>query len=451
MTELLPFQQDGIRAIHGFNGRCLLADEQGLGKTLQALRWIQLIYRHRPAVIVTPSSVKYSWQAEAALHFNLRTEVLEGFRPKRKTTLPGDIIILNYDILPSWVKVLRKHRPRVVVFDEAHYLKNPRAKRTRAAHKLVQRANSVLGLSGTPIKSCPAEFWSILHLIRPDLFPDFSEYAWEYCDPKKTIWGWKFKGATNMGKLNRILLRECMVRRLKKEVAPELPPKQRCVVPIKLRGKALQEYRKAETDFLGWLGTQSPTRAAKARKSPALVKVGYLLRLVAKLKQEFVCTWIREFLESHPDKKLIAFTMNTFVIEYLKKEFPGAVVINGKVKGRKRIETVRSFTSNRRVRLLLGQWIAAGVGLNLQAAHNVVSLDFPWTPADLLQGEDRAHRIGQKTKVLIHYLVTLGTIEEKLMRALQKAAKVLDAVLNGNAAYSDLNIFETLLKEMKHG
>ena len=117
MTELLPFQKEGVLGIYKFRGRALLADEQGLGKTLQALEWVRRTSKRRPAVIVTPSSVKYSWQAEALLHFNMRTTVLEG-RGKGGRGLSGeDIIILNYDILPDWLKRLRRIQPQVVIFD----------------------------------------------------------------------------------------------------------------------------------------------------------------------------------------------------------------------------------------------------------------------------------------------------------------------------------------------
>jgi SNF2 family DNA or RNA helicase len=173
------------------------------------------------------------------------------------------------------------------------------------------------------------------------------------------------------------------------------------------------------------------------------------LRLAAKLKLKWTERWIAEFLELHEDKKLVCLTMHTFVIDHLKKRFPDCVVIDGGVTGRKRTDSVRLFQTNRRTRLLLGNWIAAGIGITLTAAHNAASLDFPWTPGHLEQGEDRIYRIGQTKDVTIHYLVALGTIEEKLMRILQKKSKVLSAVLDGSETEADLNVLEDLLQEMK--
>jgi len=238
-----------------------------------------------------------------------------------------------------------------------------------------------------------------------------------------------------------------MIRRLKKQVLPELPDKTRRVISFRL--KSYVEYNRAQKEFLVWLKEISPAKAHRAKKSEALTKVGYMLRLVAKLKLEWTEQWITEFFESNPDQKLVALTMHTFVIDHLMSKFPRCVVIDGRVVGRKRDETVRKFQSNSRVNLLLGNWRAAGVGITLTAAHNAAALDLPWTPGDLVQGEDRIHRIGQKKNVIIHYLTTLDTIEEKLIKILRKKSKVLDAILNGKGSAEDLGIFDELLSEMK--
>lgn len=449
MTELRPFQLEGVRQIYGFRGRALLADEMGLGKTIQALYWIRKIPKRRPVLIITPASIKWTWQAEAAMHFGMRTEVIEGHRKGRRPLPNGDVIIINYDLLRSWMPALLRFRPECLIIDEVQFIKNPAAKRTKCVLLLSPLAGSVVGLSGTPITNRPVEFWPVLQAIRPDLFPSFTKFAWRYCKPKHTPWGWQFNGSSNEAELNRILIRECMIRRLKKDVAPELPDKIRRPVSFKL--KSYTEYHEAETQFLSWLKKKSLARANRAKKSQALTRVGYLLRLVAELKLTSTVKWIEDFFEANPGKKLVGFSMHTFVIDHLKQKFGNrCVIIDGRVTGRKRVETVRQFQSNKKVDLLIGQWIAAGVGITLTAAHNFVALDFPWTPGDLVQGEDRIHRIGQKKDCHIHYLVALGTIEERLIKILKKKAKILDAILNGGGrSSSDLGIFDVLLKEMK--
>ncbi len=446
MIELRPFQEEGVRGIWLLHGRALLADEQGLGKTIQSLEWIRRIPRRRPAFIITPASLKYAWQAEAA-HFGMRTEVLEGHRPKKKFSLPSDIVILNYDILHSWLPALLRADPKAIVFDEIHYLRNPEARRTIAAKKLAEGVPSVVGLSGTPMLKRPIELWSVLNIIKPDLYPDRMAYAWRFCKPRLTHWGWRYDGATNTEELRRTLLRHVMIRRVKKDVAPELPPKTRTMIPFRL--KSYTEYQKAQVDFLKWLRGISPAKANRAKSNSALVKVGYILRLVARLKLEWTVQWIADFCENNPGEKLLALTMHTFVIDALRARFPNSVVVNGAVTGLKRQEAIKTFQTNPRVPLLFGNWIAAGVGLNLQVACNAVGLDFPHTPGALLQGEDRIHRIGQKRRVSIYYLFAKDTIEERYMKLMRKHIGTLDAILNGEESEEDFSMFDELLLEEK--
>lgn len=446
MTELKPFQREGVRQIYTFGGRALLCDEMGLGKTIQALDWIRRIPKRRPVIIVVPASVKFAWQHEAMIHFGIRIDVIEGRMPARTKRLPGEIVVLNYELLQSWLPVLRAADPAVVIFDEAHYLKNTAAQRTKSAARLVQSAESVLALSGTPLTNRPIELWPVMRLVRPDIFPSRELYAWRYCKPRWTFWGWQYDGATHLDELHRILKENCMIRRLKKDVLKELPAKTRQVVPFRL--KSMVEYNKAQHTFLEWLREISPAKAQRASKSQALTKVGYLLRLVARLKLDWTEQWLKEFFEAHPGEKLVALTMHTFVIDHLKERFPKSVIIDGRITGRIRHESVRKFQNNSQVPLLLGNWKAAGVGITLHAAHNVVALDLPWTPGDLLQGEDRVHRIGQKKGVIVHYLTALNTIEEKLVKILRKKASILDAVLDGRADSTDFNLFDALLENM---
>lgn len=452
VTRLKPFQDEGVRGIYGFRGRALLADEQGLGKTIQALYWVKKIPKRRPAVIVAPSTVKYTWQAEAALHFGMRIDVIDGQRPKRKMTLPGPIVVINYEILKSWLPALLRAGPQLVIFDEIHYIKNHDTQRTKASIKLSEQAASVIGLSGTPLTNRPIELWPIMQAIRPDLFPDRLVFAWRYTKPFRWRGRWHFEGSQNLEELHSILTANVMIRRLKKDVMPQLPKKIRKVVPFSL-GRA-SEYQKAHKNFLGWLKEISPARAKRAKKVEAMAKVGYLLRLVAELKSNWTLRWIEDFLESNPDKKLVAFTMHTKVIERLEAKFGDiSVTIDGSVTGRKRQEVIRRFQNHRKTRLLNGNWKAAGVGATLTAAHNVAALDLPWTPGDMMQGEDRIHRIGQDELCIIHYLIAMKTVEEKQVKILRSKRRVLDAVLDGKAPANGkpVDMFGELIEELIHG
>jgi len=445
MTILRPYQREGCRQIYLLRGRALLADEQGLGKTIQACYWLQKTPSHRPAVIVCPASVKYAWQIEAR-GFGLRTEVLEGHKPKRTKSLPADIVILNYDILNSWLPLLRDSKPATIIFDEIHFMKNPSALRTKAGRAVAAKASSVVGLTGTPIPNEVIDLWSPLSIIRPDLFPDRIDFAWRYTKPREMFGRWVFKGGKNKDELREILYDELMIRRLKKDVAPELPDKIRKVVPFLL--DSYVEYRKAKFDFLNWLKGESPARAMRAKDNQALVKVGYLMRLVAKLKMSHTIRWVQEWRESYPDEKLVGLTIHTPVLQILAKRFPNCVVVDGSVTGRLRHEAVMKFTRDPKCLHLWGNWIAAGTGLNLQAACNFVGLDLPMAPGVFAQGEDRIHRIGQNRNAIYYYLIALHTVEEKLMRMLRGKQDNITDVLRTDEQ-DDLDIFQKLLEEME--
>lgn len=448
MTKLKPFQEEGVRQIYEFGGRALLADEMGLGKTIQALTWIQRIPSRRPAVIVCPASLKWNWFAEAKRHVGIEPHVIEGKRTG-SANFPSDVIIINYDILASWVGALVRLEPQIVVFDEISYIKEPSAQRSKASDQLAMGARSVIGLSGTPMTTRPIELWHVLHVIRPELFPSHSDFAWRYCSPK---WdarrGWTYHGATNMPELHDILKKNCLIRRLKKDVLTELPDKIRKVVPFKL--KSYTEYNQAKTNFIGWLRATSPGRAHRAAKNIALTKVGYLLRLAAKLKFPHLLQWLKEFKTTHPGKKLVGMTMHKEVLQRLCQEFPDSVYVDGSVSPKNRAKAAHRFQNDPRINFFFGNIKAAGMGITLTASHHLAFFDFPWTPGDLLQVEDRIHRIGQTKSAVIQYLVAMGTIEERLAMILRERASVLDAILNGEMNSEELDVFDQLLKESRH-
>lgn len=450
MTTLRPFQIEGVHQIYRFRGRALLADEMGLGKTLQALYWILKTPKHRPVVVVCPASLKWTWQAEALLHFNIRADVIDGRWCRGRQIPSGDVLIINYDILGSWLRKLLPLRPLTVIIDECQFIKSMRAQRTRWTLRLAQLASSVVAMSGTPLVNRPYELWPVLQAVRPDLFPSEREFAWEYCAPRWTFFGWKFDGATNVKKLNRILREECMIRRLKKDVLHDLPPKQHAFVYFKLRPREQEKYQEAEEHFLRWLAKISLRKARKAARAQAVVKVGYLIRLAVELKLPYTIQWIRDFFEGHPGKKLVVFTSHRIVVDKLRAAFPDrCVVVDGRVTGQHRQDAVRQFRSHRKKDLFIGNWIAAGVGLTLVSAHHVVALDFPWTPGELAQGGDRVHRIGQTQTSYFHFLALLDTIEQKQVGYLRRKSRVLGAVLDNTKQTKDASMLDALLKDFE--
>ena len=334
-----------------------------------------------------------------------------------------------------------------ILVKNCQYTSNHKTLRTRAVKSLCRGVPHVLALSGTPLLNRPIELFPTLQILRPNVFQSRWNFAHAFCNPKLTPWGWDFKGASNTQKLNSLLVEHLMIRRLKPDVLKDLPPKVRQVVPVPI--KRPDEYRRAADDFVAWLRRHDPAKAERASRAAAMVRMGYLLRLSARLKLKHVVGWINRFL-ADGDEKLVVFAVHRKMIEALKRRCnAGSVVIVGGVKGKKRKMLVDQFQNDDKVRLLIGNIRAAGVGITLTAASTAVFTELAWQPGAMVQAEDRIHRIGTKGTAFIWYLVAHETIEERLCELLQRKQRVLSTVLDGGSVDGDLDVFDSLLKEMK--
>jgi len=444
------FQKDVILDVEDFDGRALCSLEMGLGKTLISLG---ILRRQRiesfPAVVVCPASVKHFWEAEA-IRMGIRPTVLEGQKvPKGRKLKPPRLTIINYDILRFWVPLLIKQGISTLILDETQYIANRATKRTRACTQLGRKAKHVLALSGTPLVNRPAELWPTLHIIRPDIYKSFWSYAQRYCRPRRTPWGWDYSGASNTDDLHRKLTRTGMVRRLKRDVLRDLPDKMRSVVPVPITD--MKEYVMARDNFISWLKQRRADRVVTAQKAEQLTKIGYLLRLCAKLKLKSVVEWCNEFLDDS-DEKLVIFAVHRKMIEALNRRVGGGkhVIVDGSVTGRMRKIAVDQFQRDPKTRVFIGNIKAAGVGITLTAASNVAFAELYWRPGDFTQAEDRCHRIGAESTVWAHYLVAHGTIEERLAQIIQEKQQVIRDVLDGDRVVEedDLNVWDQLVREM---
>ena len=506
--KLRPYQRVGIYLINKFNGRVLLADEQGLGKTIQVLEWLRRNPANRPAIIVCPASVKYVWEDQAREHCGLRTTVCQGQKPPKKKALlhTNSIYIINYDILIDWCRYLRTLHPSVVVFDEVQRIKNRSKKiaRTRAAQLLcspmrrmplkslelienktfeedawvsfkdvdgtkvdgfIKSVNHkkeyatiriqiphIMGLSGTPLTNRPSELWSCLNLIWPQYFPAFWTFAQDYCEPEMTPYGWKFSGASNLGKLHRVLKRIGMIRRRKKDVAKDLPTKQVTVVPMDINNH--KEYKEAVNDFINWLSRKDTAKAERASRAKKITQMAYLKRLAAKGKLKSVLNWIDCFLEES-DSKLVLGCMHHEVVDIIYDKYKKiSVKFTGKTPPKHRRQAVMEFRKNPQRRLFIGQIHAAGTGVDglQEVAHTSVVVELPWDPGTLSQFFDRIHRIGQNQNVNIYIPVAKGTLEERLCQIIQEKQDNLTNILDGKEETSmRFDIYDQLEKEILKG
>ncbi len=448
-TKLLPHQKKGVKKLEHFKGRALLADEMQLGKTIQALTYVKRHKKKRPVVVVCPAISKWVWEQQAREHVNMRATILEGTKPPKRMLLNNhSILILNYEILSYWKDHLLKLKPKVLIIDECHYAKNPRAKRTKQLQKLGAAIPHIIAISGTPLVNRPVELWPTIHLLRPDIFDSFLKFAWKYCKPRLMFGKWKYDGAANLKELHHLLKKHLMIRRLKKDVLKELAPKTRVIIPLGIKNR--KEYREADEDLIKWLSKTSKSKAFKARKAKRLIRFGYLKRLSAELKIKNVCKWLDNYLES-TDDKIVVFAIHQKIIKHLHKKYRKiSVVIDGSQSGKKKKIAEKTFKRSKKIRMLIGNIQAAGVSISLSKKANVVAfVELGFTPGEHTQGEDRIHGIGQKKKVIIYYLVARGTIEEDLCKLIQTKQKTSSSVLDGSSEVNTLNIFEELEKRLR--
>lgn len=479
----LPYQVDGIHFFERAGGRALNCDDMGVGKSLQAIGYSMIHPGKKPIIILCPASLKWMWQQEWKKFTGLQSHVCEGevatlqedkqrkrkrmeearkhkdhrerrrifreigrgFRRRREATCAqlraargAEIIILNYDILSCWLPFLLELAPQLLIIDECHYVKTRSAKRTKACKELAKRIKHVLALSGTPISGKPAEFFSVLQMIRPKEFSSFWKYGMEFCNPSRNPFtgGWNFDGASNLDTLHH-RLKKIMIRRMKKQVLKDLPKKVRTVIPVDIANR--KEYDEAEENFLSWLKEKKGNSAMKrAMRAQAVVKIGMMKQLAAAGKMNHAIEWIRNFLEGS-NEKLIVFAYHRRILRALRKAFPKALLLDGSVSNKSpspgepsaRQKMVNRFQTKKKYRLILCQTKVGGQGHTLTAACNVLKLELGWNPGDHDQAEDRALRIGQTKQVNIYYMVGRNTIEERILRVLEHKDKVTGRILDG--------------------
>jgi SWI/SNF-related matrix-associated actin-dependent regulator 1 of chromatin subfamily A len=437
---LQPFQWAGVR--YALDARqVFLADEQGLGKTVEALATLEADDAF-PAVVVCPASLKLNWERETRRWLPHRSvAIAEG-----RTTVPppADITILNYEIVASHREELGRRHPRALVVDESHYCKNPSAKRTKAVRRLagdIDDGGLRLALTGTPVLNHADELISQLRVI--GRLEDFGSGA---------RFSRQFQGPLTEERLHWHLRRRCFVRRLKSEVLPQLPPKRRVVVPVELSNR--REYRLAEEDVVAWLREQPlelselDARIAATLRAERLAQLTTLQRLAARGKLNAALVWIEDFLAS--GEPLVVFARHVDVQREVLERFPDALHLLGADALAEREAAVRAFQQPGGPQLIVCATRVAAQGITLTRASNVAFLELEWTPAMHDQAEDRTHRIGQRDAVTAWYLLAADSIDETMAELVEAKRSHISAVTDGRRLDGE-GLVDAVVRELREG
>jgi len=498
----LPFQEEGI-AFCLARQNALIADEMGTGKTIQALGLVNADPAIRRVLVICPATLKTNWAYEARRWLVRPFDVVIVDGP-----VPPDgnlLAITNYEQVrdPMRLSMLMQHWDLLIV-DESHRLKNPDAQQTRAIcgvppryrknaygrwytasagqRGLVHAASRRIFLTGTPVLNRPAELYTTLQALDPGRWRSRHQFEVRYCaGHTETIWTkgrvqrsiWRADGASNIEELASILRETIMIRRLKRDVLSQLPPKRRSLVILSppdsvdlscervlwekhglclrtlhvslfkaSRCPSQEAVQAAPDDTTAY--AQAVARLREARRI-ALTEISRVRHTTALAKAPVVAEWVADILDS--ERKVVVFAHHQDVIAILAERLRdyGAVVLTGETPQKERDGLVERFQTAAGTRVFIGSITAAGVGLTLTAARVAVFAELDWVPANITQAEDRIHRLGQTDPVNVYHLVIDGTIDQRLASLLIAKQELSDRLLDGAGASAEDMVEELLL------
>ena len=441
--ELKPFQRAGVSYLLE-QRRAFLADEQGLGKTIEALAALEADGAY-PAVVVCPASLKLNWLREIERWLPGRSaRALSGTGASRPDS-EADITVVNYDIVAARLDELT--RPSAAgrwcsTSPTTARTPQPSARRRCSAWPpRCPRTGIILALTGTPVVNRPAELISQLRIL--GRLQDFGSGV---------KFGERFRGPDAHLRLHWHLRARCFVRRLKADVLPQLPAKTRSVVPVELDNAA--EYRLAERDLIAWLRSQPlelgelDAKVAAALRAERLVRLNALKLLAARGKLHAALTWIHDFCSS--GERLVVFAHHREVQRAIIDRFPMALHIVGADSHAARDQAVSAFQQpdTPENQLIVCSIEVAGQGLTLTRSSSVLFLELDWTPAKHDQAEDRCHRIGQVDAVNAYYLLAADTVDEAISVLLERKRAVIGAVTDGQPEDEE-SVVDALVRELR--
>lgn len=409
---LLPFQKEGVIVGLQRNGRILLADEMGLGKTFQALAIASYYQLEWPLLVIAPASLLENWRVTIINLLKMKSVIV------RKSNDFGEkISIISYDMASRFIDVINEQKFRVIIVDECHYLKCAQTKRTTNLLPILQQAGRLVMISGTPALSRPVELYTILMALDKKLFRSMSEYGYRYCKLKVINNHYDWKGASNLDELF-YFMKECfMIRRRKDDVLNQLPLKFRRQVILEVK-KA--DLKKMDNSIEGMCGENIDESIMNKYRDAGIIKINPVIE------------YIKTMLEK--EHKFIVFAHHVTMLDAIEKVLkPGNYIrIDGRTASVHRQTLIDRFQKENDIKVALLSLTACSTGLTLTAARAVVFAELYWNPGTMLQAEDRAHRIGQKENVDIHYLTALGTVDEYVWPSLSKKLSVLEKMGIGN-------------------
>ena len=469
--DFRPFQKVGVKFAKAAEGKVIIADEMGLGKTWQGLGYSEYI-ESKKTLVICPAALKANWHREIVARTGEEPYILSGTKPSNVDILnlltkPKRYVLCNYDILARkqetlkvtrdengyevkdigvlwyWVEVLKLYNPELIIVDEAHYIKNPESARSIAVRKL-QSSPKIIAMSGTPLLNRPGELWPILNLLFPLQFPVYESFLRQYTYDNKR--------ARNAEELRK-MLKNVMIRRLKKDVVKELPPINRINEYYELTDGAKETYNKVMAGIYktmeSWGGEMKQSEVTNI-----LTQILRLKQVCAFDKMEFVAemaTEIYDSSEGNDYRKVIIFSQFVDVAAGICKRLGNeAIMFSGETNQQERMKLVDQFQNDDSIHFLVVTTKVASEGLNLTKAGTVIFCDLLWNPAGHQQAEGRAYgRLSDSHSITSYYIIAEKTIEAWIMEMIANKLNAISEVVENLNDDRDENIAMNLIKRLK--
>lgn len=424
----LEHQKEAIEKLAG-SKRFILADDMGLGKTTSTII-ATLETGAKKILIVCPASLKINWQREIANYTDRSVYIAEG----KNFSTEHDFVIVNYDILKNFYDLKDKENSLItkgnfdlIILDEAHYVSNGQAARTKLVNSFVKKCERVWLLTGTPMTNRPMNYFNLLSIIESPTAQNWMAYAIRYCQGYQFTAGkrkiWNVSGASNLEELRDRTSRQ-VLRRLKTDVL-DLPDK--IITPVYLRLKS-KLYEGLMGEYYDWYNKNPEESTSLTVQFSKLMKVR---QVIAEEKIKHTIELAENILEQ--GKKVIIFTNFTDTLNKIADHFgKQAVRLDGSTGKPQRQYAVDQFQENEKITVFVGNLLAAGVGITLTAAEAVIMNDLSFVPGHLLQAEDRAYRYGQKNSVSIYYPLFDNSIEGIIYDMVNEKKQNIDTVMGDN-------------------
>ncbi|MCM1076484.1 MAG: SNF2-related protein [Bacteroides sp.] len=446
-ADLRPYQLRGYEwMMHnltlGFGS--IIADDMGLGKTLQVIAVLLRLKesgrldKHK-ALVVVPTGLLTNWQKECARFAPALNVTIYHGTARDLDKFDGDVLLTSYGVVRSDVTRLKKHKWELLVIDEAQNIKNTSTAQTKAVNSI--NASSHIAMSGTPVENRLSEYWSIMNFANKGLFGSLKDFNARYTRPIQ------LEGNKEMADQFRATTAPFMLRRLKsdKSIISDLPDKIERDEYASLTSEQSALYQQTLNEAMREIeGIKGSDHASLFRRE------GLVLQMIMALKQ--ICNHPAQFLKTgkadpelsgkammlidlvegivNSGEKVLIFTqfkeMGALIVKMLEKIDIQSMFYHGGTTLKKRAEMVDRFQNQRSAQVFVLSLKAAGTGLNLTAATNVIHFDLWWNPAVEAQATDRAYRIGQHRNVQVYRFITKGTFEEKINAMIQDKKKLAD-------------------------